>query len=59
MRAIVCDKCGKTVLMGDEYRMYPDGMNRLSLVSKKEEIDLCDECTEELMEAVREVKDNG
>ena len=57
MRAIVCDKCGKVVLIPDRsnmhniegvHQLYSDGLG----ISK---LDLCDECAEELIGAVRNV----
>lgn len=59
MKAYVCDKCGKVILLPDDrVYEYPTGINRLSIMSKWEEIDLCDECTDELVAAVREGKQN-
>ena len=51
MKAIVCDKCGRVILLSDD-EFFPDGINRLEMLSKRQSIDLCDECTEELMAAV-------
>ena len=55
MKAIVCDKCGKVNLL-DESKpyMFPPGIFRLVSDKDDREIDLCEECAEELMAAVRE-----
>lgn len=59
MKAIVCDKCGKVILIPDEIVYeYATGINRLSMMTKRLEIDLCDECADELVAAVREGKLN-
>lgn len=55
MRAIVCDKCGKVVLIPDRSNMHNiEGVHQLysdSLGISK--LDLCDECAEELVGSVR------
>ena len=54
MKAIVCDKCGKVVLMSDdELAICPEGINILQMLGKRQTIDLCDECTDELVAAIR------
>ena len=54
MKAVVCDKCGKVVLMADEDLMtYTEGINILQMLGKRQTIDLCDECTDELVAAIR------
>ena len=54
MKAVVCDKCGKVILLPDGkdtydpengvFHLYGDGFTA---------IDLCRECTDELVAAVR------
>ena len=59
MKAIVCDHCGKTVLIPDEVdRFSPDiGFHRLySDTLRKSVLDLCNECAEDLIKAVRQEK---
>lgn len=55
MKAYVCDKCGKTALLDDRYPMYGKeiGVYHLASDGGSIEIDLCEECVEELMPAVR------
>ena len=54
MRAFVCDKCGKVVLLAEDGRLFRDeGINRLTMVDECKEIDLCNECTNELLAAIR------
>lgn len=55
MKAIVCDKCGKVVLLEDNGPyMYPSGVYRLVNDERKEKtLDLCEDCAGELVEAVR------
>jgi hypothetical protein len=53
MKAIVCDKCGKVVLLPDEPLRCPEGINTLVMRGTHREIDLCDECVDELVAAVR------
>lgn len=54
MRAIVCDCCGKVILI-EEREMWQkvDGVH--CVVAKPEfiELDLCDECYNKLMDGVR------
>lgn len=56
MKAIVCDKCGKVVLLPDRVNTCADvGFHQLysdTLACSK--LDLCEECAEELMKAVHE-----
>lgn len=57
MKAIVCDKCGKVVLLeGDSFR-YPDEINVLYIQDKGQQIDMCNECTNELLEGIRKEND--
>lgn len=58
MRAIVCDCCGKTVLLSDEHPYAePIGMNRLTGdILGRSCLDLCDKCAEKLIAAVRETE---
>lgn len=54
MKAIVCDKCGKVVLMEDDgLTTCTEGINILQMLGKRQTIELCDECTDELVAAVR------
>lgn len=55
MKAIVCDKCGKVALLEDDKPyMYPTGVYRLvSDGCKAKDLDLCEDCAGELVEAVR------
>lgn len=58
MKAIVCDKCGKVNLLEDERPyMYPTGVYRLVNDADSSVIDLCEECANELVEAIRRTKD--
>ena len=59
MKAIVCDKCGKVVLLPDAPTAAPTGINRLVMPKKDFDLDLCDECTDELIAAVRKENDDG
>jgi hypothetical protein len=54
MRAIVCDRCGKVVLLSDDDRVYavPNGIVRL-LSSEIGDVDLCVECAKELKTALQ------
>ncbi len=54
MRAIVCDKCGKVILLPDDGPTYalPNGVVRI-VGSEIGDIDLCVECANELKAAVR------
>ena len=55
MRAIVCDCCGKVVLLAeDEGYREPENMHRLSgRIIGRSELDLCTECAEKLIQATR------
>ena len=60
MRAILCDKCGKTMLMEDRpFSMLPRGFHRLINDKDDTSLDLCEDCANELLAAVREVKGGG
>ena len=53
MRAIVCDCCGKVVLLEDN-QFFPDCIHHLSgNVLGRSELDLCTECAEKLVKATR------
>lgn len=53
-KAIVCDKCGKVVLLPDSlYVGYPDDFCHLS--GRQIDLDLCNDCADALVEATREV----
>lgn len=55
MKAIVCDKCGKVILLEDDRPYcYPSGIYRL--VNERggaKELDLCEDCAGELVEVLR------
>lgn len=58
MKAIVCDKCGKVTLLEDEMPyMYPSGVYRLFSDKDNSVLDICEDCKNELLEAVRRTKD--
>ena len=60
MKAIVCDKCGKVNLLEDEKPyMYPSGVYRLIGDRDDTVLDLCENCANELVEAVRNVKEGA
>jgi Fe2+ or Zn2+ uptake regulation protein len=59
MKAFVCDKCGKVILLEDDKAYYAKSNGVYHLVSDKMEhceIDLCEDCAKELMSAVRNMK---
>lgn len=56
MRAIVCDRCGKVMLLPDD-RLWTDEGYTLRGMKKELNLDLCEECAEELVKATREVKE--
>ena len=60
MKAIVCDSCGKVILIPDRTNIYVNnGVHRLfSDTLDVAELDLCDECANKLVEAVRNNKVN-
>lgn len=55
MKAIVCDSCGKVILIPDRTNTYVNnGVHRLiSDTLDAIELDLCDECAGKLVESVR------
>lgn len=55
MNAIVCDCCGKVVLLEDEKPcLKPKGISRLqSDILPDGVLDMCDECVEKLLKKVR------
>ena len=56
MKAIVCDKCGKVVLIPDKEPAFGTKTGLYRLVSMNDGnviVDLCEECKKELMDAVR------
>ena len=58
MKAYVCDRCGKAVLIEDFPGIRPEGINYMSESGLLEGgLDLCDECVAELLAAVRTVKE--
>ena len=60
MKAIVCDKCGKVNLLEDEKPyMDPSGVYRLIGDRDDTVLDLCENCANELVEAVRNVKEGA
>lgn len=57
MRAYVCDKCGKVVLVDDFPSICDKGINHVSGSGLPGgNMDLCDTCVAELVAAVRTVK---
>ena len=60
MRAYVCDKCGKVILLEDIPEIWQKGINRITGPGLPDGgLDLCDECVAELVEAVRSVKEGS
>lgn len=60
MKAVVCDNCGKVVLV-PEYRSLneAEGISHLVHCSTRERtLDLCDECVDKLVAAVRNAQIN-
>lgn len=59
MKAIVCDKCGKVVLLedGKPFMFAPIGIYRLDNEKDGTVLELCTECGDELIAAVRKTKD--
>lgn len=57
MRAYVCDTCGKVVLCADN-DVFGEvaGICTLRYGKVRRDVDLCEECVEELLKAVRNVK---
>lgn len=55
MEAIVCDCCGKVSLLEDGGRSYPRDtyMLRGGSGDKELDIDLCEECVQRLVKAVK------
>ena len=57
MRAIVCDKCGKVVLLDDkdgfEFHTHTKIYRLIGDHREARDLDLCDDCANELIEAVR------
>ena len=57
MRAVICDKCGKVMLLADK-EFYPEpGYHLISSGAGRVDLDLCDECADELIAAVRDQKE--
>ena len=59
MKAIVCDKCGKVMLLADD-ALYcrPTGAYRLVKdTGDYSVVDLCEDCANEIVDAVRRTKD--
>lgn len=61
MRAIVCDKCGKTILL-EEGALFTRGRETLYTLIRHgadaTELDLCEDCAKELLEAVRNTRED-
>ena len=54
MKAIVCDKCGKVILLPDDRHTYdPENCVCQLYVGGGPVIDLCKECADELVASVR------
>ena len=60
MKAIVCDSCGKAVLIPDELSgRHQEGIYHLEGYSNgRIYVDLCQECFDKLMAAVRRENDD-
>lgn len=56
MKAIVCDKCGSVILLEDGPPAYPAGIYRLTGGDTALNLDLCENCAAELVDACRKVK---
>lgn len=53
MRAIVCDCCGKVMLLEDNH-YSPEGIHHLTgCILGRSDLDLCTECAEKLIKATR------
>lgn len=60
MRAFVCDKCGKVILLEDIPAICQKGINHITGQGLPNGgLDLCDECVAELVEEVRNVKEGS
>ena len=60
MRAFVCDKCGKVILLEDIPDICQKGINHITGQGLPDrQLDLCDECVAELVEEVRNVKEGS
>lgn len=60
MKAFVCDKCGKVILLEDSKAYYAKANGIYHLVSDDHiEIDLCEDCVQELLCAVRGMKEGA
>ena len=59
MKAVVCDCCGKVVLIPDSGRIYGEtGIHRLVADTLDyTSLDLCEECAGKLMDAVRNTRE--
>lgn len=59
MKAIVCDKCGKVVLLEDNVPIFyaPIGIYRLESQKDGTMLELCEDCGNELISAVRKQKE--
>ena len=54
MRAIVCDCCGKVVLLADDEYRLPDSIHHMTgHLLGRSELDLCTECAGKLIQATR------
>lgn len=56
-RAIVCDKCGKVTLLDDKdgfkFHTHTNMYHLIGDCKDAMELDLCEDCAKELLEAVR------
>ncbi len=52
MKAIVCDCCGKVMLLEGGFRL-PATVYTLSKRGRESDLDLCEECAENLTKAIR------
>ena len=57
MKAVVCDCCGKVILIPDRTNTYTNtGVHRLISDGEERQLDLCENCADKLTEAVRNVQ---
>lgn len=56
MRAIVCDRCGKVMLLPDGI-CWPGESYILTGPKKELNLDLCEKCAEDLVKATRKEED--
>ena len=52
MKAIVCDCCGKVTLLDSPFH-WPESVYTLSKGSSEADLDLCEDCADNLTKAIR------